>query len=61
METIPKYIKAKHVDIKIGGSEVRSVRTLYKLGFMRNKPVKIGNGFISPYEFLVKVWPESWG
>ena len=61
VETIPLYIKTKNVDVKIGGSEVRSARMFFKLGFMKNKPIKIKGAEISPYDFLLKVWPDIMG
>ena len=57
-ETIPLYIKTRNVDVKIGGSEMRSARMFYKLGFMKNKPVKIGNVEVAPYDVLLKIWPD---
>lgn len=56
--TLPKYIKTKYVDLKIGGSEIEFVYTLYKLGLLKNKLVRIGNALVSPYDFMIKVWPD---
>lgn len=56
--TIPLYIKTKYVDIKAGGSEIAFARMLYKLGLLRNRPIKVGEIFVSPYEFMIKVWPD---
>lgn len=57
--TLPKYIKTKYVDIKVGGSEIEFVYTLFKLGLLGNKLVRIGNALISPREFMIKVWPDA--
>ena len=56
--TLPLFIKTKHVDIKVAGSEGEFVYTLYKLGLLKNKLVRIGNALISPYEFMIKIWPD---
>ena len=56
--TIPIYIKTKYVDLKIGGTEIEFVYTLYKLGLLKNKLVRIGNALVSPYELITKVWPD---
>lgn len=56
--TLPLYTKAKYVDLKIGGSEIEFVYTLFKLGLLKKKLVRIGNALISPYELVTKVWPD---
>ena len=56
--TLPQYIKTKYVDLKIGGSEIEFVHTLFKLGLLRKRLVRIGNALISPYELVTKVWPD---
>lgn len=56
--TLPRYFKAKRIDIKIGGSEAEFVRTLYQLGLLKNRPIKVGDAMVSPYQFMVKVWPD---
>jgi len=56
--TIPLYIKTKYADLKIGGTEIEFVYTLFKLGLLRKRLVRIGNVLISPYEFVTKVWPD---
>ncbi len=61
VSTVPLYIKTRYVDLKIGGSEVRSARMFYKLGFLKNKPIKVGNAEVSPYAVLLKVWPDVLG
>jgi len=61
VETIPLYIKTRNVDVKIGGSEMRSARMFYKLGFMKNKPIKVGGVEVAPYDVLLKIWPDVLG
>lgn len=56
--TLPVYIKTKYVDLKIGGTEIEFVYTLFKLGLLKNKLVRIGNALISAYELIIKVWPD---
>lgn len=59
--TIPLYIKTRYADLKIGGSEIELARTLFKLGFFRKRPVKIGtvvSALIPPYDFVLKIWPD---
>lgn len=56
--TIPRFIKAKYIDFKAGGSEIEFARTLFQLGLMKKRPMKVGELMVSPYQFLVKVWPE---
>lgn len=56
--TLPLYIKTKYVDLKCAGSEIEFIYTLFKLGLLRNKLVRIGNALISPYEFMLKAWPD---
>lgn len=56
--TLPRYIKTKYADIKLGGSEIEFARTLFQLGLMKKRPIKVGELMVSPYQFLVKVWPE---
>ncbi len=58
ISTIPRFIKAKYIDIKAGGSEIEFAKTLFQLGFMKKKYIKVGEVMVSPYEFLVKVWPD---
>lgn len=55
---MPLYIKTKYADLKIAGSEIEFVHTLYRLGLLKKKLVRIGNALISPYDFMVKVWPD---
>jgi len=56
--TIPRYIKTKYVDLKVGGSEIDFARTLFKLGLLKKNPVKIGEISVVPYDFLLKIWPD---
>ncbi len=56
--TIPRYIKAGRVDIKAGGSEIDFARSFYLLGLTSQEPIKIGGLEISPYDFMVKIWPN---
>ncbi len=56
--TIPRYIKAKRVDIKAGGSEIDFARSFFLLGLTSKKPIKVGGASISPYDFMLKVWPN---
>lgn len=56
--TLPAYIKTKYVDLKIGGTEMEFVYTLFKLGLLRKRLVRIGNALLSPYELVTKVWPD---
>ncbi len=56
--TIPLYIKAKRVDLKAAGSEIEFLYTLFKLGLLQRRLVRIGNALISPYEFMIKAWPD---
>lgn len=56
--TLPLYIKTRYADLKAAGSEIEFVYTLYKLGLLKKKLVRIGNALISPYEFMVKTWPD---
>ena len=56
--TIPQYIKTRRADLKIGGSEIELARTLFKLGLLRKRQVRIGNALITPYDFMVKIWSD---
>lgn len=56
--TMPKYIKAKRIDLKAGGSEIELARTLFKLGLFKKHPVKVGDTSIAPYDYLLKIWPD---
>jgi len=56
--TLPHYFKSKYIDIKAGGSEVEFARTLFQLGLMKKRPLKVGDAMVSPYQFMVKVWPD---
>ena len=56
--TLPLYIKTKYVDLKAGGSEIEFSRTLFKLGLFKKRQIKIRELLVSPYEFLLKVWPD---
>jgi saccharopine dehydrogenase-like NADP-dependent oxidoreductase len=56
--TIPRYIKAKRIDIKAGGSEIDFARSFYLLGLTSKIPIQIGSDKISPYDFMLKVWPN---
>ncbi len=58
ISTIPKYIKTKYADLKIGGSEMDLARTLFKLGLFKKAPIKIGEAMLTPYDFLLKIWPD---
>ncbi len=56
--TIPRFIKAKYIDIKAGGSEMEFARTLLLLGLLKKRAIKVGDVMVSPYQFMVKVWPD---
>lgn len=56
--TIPRYIKAKRIDIKAGGSEIDFARSFYLLGLTSKTPIQIGGDKISPYDFMLKIWPN---
>lgn len=56
--SMPKYIKAKRIDLKAGGSEIELARTLFKLGLFKKHPVKVGDTSIAPYDYLLKIWPD---
>lgn len=56
--TLPNYIKCRYVDLQIGGSEMDFIYTLYKLGLLKRNLVRLGNALISPYEFIIKAWPD---
>lgn len=56
--TMPKYIKAKRIDLKAGGSEIDLARILFKLGLFKKHPVKVGDTSIAPYDYLLKIWPD---
>ncbi|MBI4119341.1 MAG: saccharopine dehydrogenase NADP-binding domain-containing protein [Parcubacteria group bacterium] len=56
--TLPLYIKTRYTDLKAAGSEIEFVHTLYKLGLLKKHLVRIGNALVSPYEFMVKAWPD---
>ena len=56
--SMPKYIKAKHIDLKAGGSEIDLARTLFKLGIFKKHPIKVGDTSISPYDYFLKIWPD---
>lgn len=56
--TIPHFIKTKYADIKIGGNDVEFMKTLFQLGLLKTRLVKMGNALISPYQFMVRVWPD---
>ncbi|MDO8443069.1 MAG: saccharopine dehydrogenase NADP-binding domain-containing protein [bacterium] len=55
---LPHFIKTKYADVKIGGSEIEFMRTLFQLGLMKTRPIKVGDAMISPYQFMVRVWPD---
>jgi len=56
--TIPLYIKTKYADLKAGGSEIELARTLFKLGFFKKRPIKVGDAKVSPYDFALQIWPD---
>ena len=56
--TLPLYIKCKSVDLKIGGSDIEFIYTLLKLGLLKKNLVRLGNALVSPYEFMIKTWPD---
>lgn len=56
--SMPQYIKAKHIDLKAGGSEIELARILFKLGLFKKHPVKVGDTSIAPYDYLLKIWPD---
>lgn len=56
--TIPRYIKTRRADLKIGGTEIELAHTIFKLGLLRKSHVRIGNALITPYEFTLKIWPD---
>ncbi len=56
--TIPLYIKTKYADLKAGGSEIEFARTLFKLGLFKKSPVRVGEVSVTPYDLLLKVWPD---
>ena len=56
--TLPHFLKAKYMDIKAGGSEVEFARTLFQLGLLKKRPFKVGDAMVSPYQFMLKIWPD---
>lgn len=55
---LPHFIKTKYADVKIGGSEIEFMRTLFQLGLMKTHPIKVGDVMVSPYQFMTRVWPD---
>lgn len=56
--TLPHFFKAKYIDIKAGGSEVEFARTMFQLGLMKKRPLKVGDAMVSPYQLMLRVWPD---
>ncbi|MEK7590299.1 MAG: saccharopine dehydrogenase NADP-binding domain-containing protein [Patescibacteria group bacterium] len=56
--TIPRFIKSKYIDIKAGGGEIEFARTLFQLGLMKKRQIKVGDVMVSPFQFMVRVWPD---
>lgn len=56
--TLPHFLKAKYMDIKAGGSEIEFARTLFQLGLMKKRPLKVGDAMVSPYQLMLRVWPD---
>lgn len=56
--TLPLFIKVRRIDLKGAGSEIEFIHTLFKLGLLKKQLVRIGNALVSPYEFMIKAWPD---
>lgn len=56
--TIPHFISTKCLDVKIAGSDIEVLRTLYRLGIFEDEPVYFRKVKILPKDFIYSILPD---
>jgi len=57
--TIPHFVKLRNFQYYAGGSDVETLRALYRLGILSGERVRIGKALVSPRELLYHILPPS--
>jgi saccharopine dehydrogenase-like NADP-dependent oxidoreductase len=56
--TIPHFISTRYLDVKNAGSDIETLRTLYRLGIFEDKPVHFRRMKILPKDFIYSILPD---
>lgn len=57
--TIPRFLRLNNLYYYAGGSDVETLRALYRLGILSDAPVRVGKALVSPKELLYRILPPS--
>ena len=57
--TIPHYVKLRNFQYYAGGSDIETLRALYRLGILSGEEVRVGRARVSPRELLYHILPSS--
>jgi len=57
--TIPRFLRLRSFNYYAGGSDIETLRALYRLGIMGREPVRVGRALVSPRLFLYRILPPS--
>lgn len=57
--TVPFFVKLRSFYYYAGGSDIETLRALYRLGILSGERVRIGKALVSPRELLYHILPSS--
>ena len=57
--TVPHFVKLRNFHYYAGGSDVETLRALYRLGVLSGERVRVGKALVSPRELLYHILPPS--
>jgi saccharopine dehydrogenase-like NADP-dependent oxidoreductase len=56
--TIPHFISTRYLDVKNAGSDIETLRTLYRLGIFEDTPIYFRKMRILPKDFIYSIIPD---
>lgn len=57
--TIPRFLRLNNLYYYAGGSDIETLRALYRLGILSDEPVRVGKILVSPKELLYRILPSA--
>lgn len=57
--TLPRFLRLKSLYYYAGGSDVETLRALYRLGILSDNRIPIGKTMVSPREVLYRILPPA--
>ena len=57
--TVPHFVRLRNFLYYAGGSDVETLRALYRLGILSGERVRVGKALVSPRELLYHILPSS--